>query len=136
MEQVVAANPDVVGMRLALAERYRDQGEFDNAVPHYREVLEREPGNAEALASLGWILFMLDDTVEASRFADQALEQDPTLPLGWWLQANVRLYGQDDPDGAMEALRRMQELPLEREVQSQAAALQQEARARAAGGGE
>ncbi len=136
MEQVIAANPNVVGMRLALAQRYRDKGEFDNAVPHYREVLGREPGNAEALASLGWILLMLDDPVEASRFADQALERDPTLPLGWWLQANVLLYGQDDPDGAIEALRRMQELPLEPEVQDQAAALEQEARGRAAGGGE
>lgn len=136
MEQVVAANPDVVGMRLALAERYRDQREYDNAVPHYREVLEREPGNAEALASLGWIVLMLDDPGEASRLADQALERDPTLPLGWWLQANVRLYGQNDPDGALEALRRMQELPLGPELQSQATALEREARARAAEVGE
>lgn len=136
MEQVIAANPDVVGMRLALAERYRDQREYDNAVPHYREVLEREPGNAEALASLGWIVLMLDDPGEASRLADQALERDPTLPLGWWLQANVRLYGQNDPDGAIEALRRMQELPLGPELQSQATALERKARARAAGDGE
>ncbi|EYR64497.1 cytochrome C biosynthesis protein [Actinotalea ferrariae CF5-4] len=134
MERVVAANPEIVGMRLALAERYRSQGEFDKAVPHYREVLDREPDNAEALASLGWILLMLEEPVEAARLADQALQRDPALPLGWWLLANVRLYGQDDPDGAIEALQRMQELPLEPEVQGQAAALEQEARALAVPG--
>ena len=135
MERLVEANPDVVGMRLALAERYRDQGEFDKAVPHYREVLERQPDNAEALASLGWILLQLDDAAEAARFADEALQRDPALPLAWWVRANVRLYGQDDPSGAVEALRRMQELPLEPEVQGQVATLLQEARASAAAGG-
>lgn len=136
MEQVVAANPDVVGMRLALAERYRVQGEYTKAVPHYREVLDRQPDNAGALASLGWVLLMLEGGGEdAARFADEAVQQDPALPFAWWVQANVRLFGQDDPDGATESLREMRELPLEPDVQEQVAALEQEARARAAAGG-
>lgn len=131
MERVVAANPDVVGMRLALAERYRDRNAFDKAIPHYREVLQREPDNAVALASLAWILLQLEDAGEAERLADQALERDPELALGWWTLANVRLYGQDDPDGAIEALERMQSLPLEPEVQGQVSAMLQEAQAAA-----
>lgn len=135
MERVVVANPDVIGMRLALAGRYRDQGEFDKAVPHYRQVLDRQPENAEALASLGWILLMLDDAGQAARFADEAVRSDPELSLAWWVQANVRLYGQDDPGGALEAVRRMQELPAEPEVRDQMAALEQEVQARLAAGG-
>lgn len=131
MEAVVAANPDVLGMRLALAQRYLDQGAFDKALPHYRQVLQREPDNAVALASLGWVQLQIGDAAAAATFAAQATERDPALPLAWWVQANVRLYGQDDPTGAVEALRRMQQLPLEPDVQQQVATLLAQAQTRA-----
>lgn len=135
MEEAVAANPDVVGMRLALAQRYLDQRAFDKAIPHYQEVLAREPGNAVALASLGWALFLLDDTAGARRFADAALERDPGLPLGWWVRANVSLYGEEDPQAAVAALQQMQQLPLAPEVEEQVTTLLGEALARTGTGG-
>ena len=39
MEAVVAQNPDIPGMRLALADRYFTAGEFSNALTHYMYVL-------------------------------------------------------------------------------------------------
>lgn len=134
MEAVVGANPDVIGMRLALAQRYLEQGAFDKALPHYRQVLEREPRNALALASLGWVLLQSGDTAAAASFVEQAVASDPALPMAWWVQANVRLYGQDDPAGAVEALQRMQRLPLEPTVEQQVATLLAQAQARADAG--
>lgn len=131
MEAVVDANPDVVGMRLALAQRYLDRGAFTKALPHYRRVLEQQPGNAVALASLGWVVLQLGDAPAAARFADRAVAADATLPTGWWVRANVLLY-QDDPAGAIQALRRMQQLPLQPQVTEQVNTLLTQAQARAA----
>lgn len=132
MEAVVDANPDVVGMRLALAQRYLDRGAFDKALPHYRRVLERQPDNAVALASIGWVLLQLGDTSGAARFTDQALAANPKLPTAWWVRANVRLYAMDDPAGATQALRTMEQLPLDPQVRTQVRELAAQARSRAA----
>lgn len=132
MEAVVDANPDVVGMRLALAQRYLDRGDFTKALPHYRRVLEAQPGNAVALASVGWVMLQLGDATSAARFADRAVAADATLPTGWWVQANIRLYARDDPAGALEALQRMQQLPLQPQVKDQVATLMTQAQTRAA----
>lgn len=132
MEAVVDANPDVVGMRLALAQRYLDRGDFTKALPHYRRVLEAQPGNAVALASVGWVMLQLGDATSAARFADRAVAADATLPTGWWVRANIRLYARDDPAGTIEALQRMQQLPLQPQVKDQVAALMTQAQTRAA----
>ena len=52
LEQVVIENPNVVGMRLALARRYFQAQRFSEALPHYFNVLDQDPDNAEALANL------------------------------------------------------------------------------------
>lgn len=104
LEAVVDQNPDVVGMRLALAARYADAGRIDLATVHYTKVLEQEPDNAEALAHLGWLMLQLDRPGEAARLVGRALENEPTLADALWFQANVRLFGLDDPAGAIRTL--------------------------------
>ncbi len=107
MEKVIAANPDVVGMRLALAGRYANEGRYDLAVVHYTTVLEKDPGNAEAQAHLGWISLKVDRPQAAARLVDNALRSDPSLLDALWFQANVRLYGLRDPRGAVATLDKM-----------------------------
>lgn len=104
LEQVVLANPTVVGMRLALAQRYFVAERYDLAVVHYTKVLDQEPDNGEALAHLGWITYRVGQTEEAARLLDRALKTgaDPVDTL--WFQANLRLYGESDPAGAIAAL--------------------------------
>jgi cytochrome c-type biogenesis protein CcmH/NrfG len=105
LEEVVGANPDVVGMRVALARRYFERGEYGKALEHYRKVLDREP-HPEALANVGWILFTTtDQTDAAARFVEESLEREPDSPLAAWFLANIRLHGLDDPDGAVEVAR-------------------------------
>lgn len=107
LEAVVAANPDVVGMRLALALRYLDEGRYDLAVVHYTKVLELEPKNPEALTHLGWVMLKVDRPEQAAELVDQAVAVDPDLADAWWVQANIRLYGSKDPAGAISSLNRL-----------------------------
>ncbi len=88
MEQVVASNPDVVGMRLALARRYFEAGTFDKALDHYFEVLERE-SHPEALANIGWMTYLSDRPDVAVGYLEAALERDPEYLPAQWFIANV-----------------------------------------------
>jgi cytochrome c-type biogenesis protein CcmH/NrfG len=114
LEAVVAANPGVVGMRVALARRYATQGRFDLAVVHYRKALEQEPDNGRAQAGLAWVLLAAGQPAEAARLVDVALDRDPRLVEALWVKANVLLYGLDDPGGALailDELSRLDDLP-------------------------
>ncbi len=104
LEEVVAANPDVVGMRLALADRYVAQGDFGPAMRHYLDALRREPDNAEAHAHLGWLLLQIGRPQDASESVDQALAIDPSLDDALWFRANIALDGLDDPAAALASL--------------------------------
>lgn len=109
LEAVVADNPGVTGMRLALAQRYTDQGDYDRAAEHYTEVLRRDPGNARAQAHFGWLLLQLGRPVEALDWIDRALAA-PQPPLeALWFRANIQLHGLDDPAGALATLERMRQ---------------------------
>lgn len=103
LEQVVAANPDVVPMRLALARRYVEAGDFSSALPHYFYILERGP-NAEALMYLGWMTYLSDDAATGAALLERSLELEPGDLLAQWFLANVRYYGLDDPAGAIPLL--------------------------------
>lgn len=108
MEAVVAANPDVVGMRLALARRYFEDGEFEAALPHFMTILEdQDPDNAEALASVGWMTHLSSEPEVAERFVERAVEVAPDYPQALWFLANIRINGLDDPAGAVDPLERL-----------------------------
>jgi tetratricopeptide (TPR) repeat protein len=134
LEQVVAANPDVVGMRLALADRYVAQGEYDRAMRHYLDALRREPGNAQALARLGWLLLQIDQPQPALESVQQALTIDPALDEALWFKANIQLHGLDDPDAALTTLQELSGRELTPEVRSQVEQLAATAEQRRTGG--
>lgn len=88
MEQIVAQNPDVVGMRLALARRYFEAGEFDRALDHYFAVLEREQ-HPEALANIGWMTYLSGRPDIAVGYLEAALQRQPDYLPAQWFIANV-----------------------------------------------
>ena len=104
MEEVVAANPDVVGMRLALARRYMEAREFSRALDHYMIVLEGGQ-HPEALANVGWMTYLSDRPDVAESFVEQALAIQADYPLAYWYLATIRFDGLDDLAGAVEPLR-------------------------------
>lgn len=108
MEAVVAANPDIVPMRLALADRYFNEGDFTDALRHYLVVLEdkgvEDPG---ALANVGWMTYLSDEPEVALSFVERSLEIQPDGGIAFWYLANIEYYGLGDAPGAIEPLNKL-----------------------------
>ncbi len=110
MEAVIAANaddPQVNGMRLALAERYFDAGDYRSAFPHYLVVAEdpqaSEPEAITALVRLGWMAYDGNGEVAtATRLIDEALAIDPESPVARYVRARVVWCGSGDTQAAVE----------------------------------
>ncbi len=116
MEAVITANaehPQINGMRLALARRYFQAGDFSGAFGHYREVLEREPTAgeaAEALSRLGWMAWAGSGEVPlAIETLDRALAAVPDHPQALYFKAIVLWCGADQPGEAVSLLERVLE---------------------------
>lgn len=109
MEAVVAENPDIVPMRLALANRYFEAGEFDQALPHFMTVLDLDQDNPEALASVGWMTYLSGRADVAETFVERALAAAPEYAQAYWFLGNIRLYGLEDAAGAISPFERLLE---------------------------
>lgn len=133
LEEVVAQNPEVIDMRLALAHRYLDAGEYMSAGRHYLTVLDREPRNVAALAHHGWLLMQLAEPRGAMESVDKALAQNPRDVEALWFRANIALYGLSDTATAISTLEQLRERPdVEPSVRSQVETLLAAARGEAA----
>lgn len=131
LEAVVAANPTVIGMRVALADRYLEAGKSAEASVHYRRALDQAPQDPEAQAHYGWLLLHVGRPAEATTYVDRALSVAPNMPHGLWFAANIALYGRDDPVAALDALAQLTDRPdLDATVRAQADTLAAAARAR------
>ena len=92
MEQVVAANPEILTMRLALARRYVEAGAFSTALPHYMFVLDRET-NPEALMYVGWMTYVSGDAATGAALLRESLEILPDDTLALWFLTNALFDG-------------------------------------------
>ena len=109
MEAVIAANPDVPGiaaMRLSLADRYFEAGEFSNALPHYLGALEGDldrTRRSRALARVGWMTFESGNAGIARSYLDEALATDDGYAEAH-LFLGLLLLAEEDAGGALEHL--------------------------------
>ena len=109
MEAVIAANPDVpeiAAMRLSLADRYFEAGEFSDALPHYLAALDGtldRTRRSRALARIGWMTFESGNAGIARSYLDEALAVD-----GGYAEAHLflglLLLAEEDANGALEHL--------------------------------
>ncbi len=110
MEAVIAANldnPQINGMRLALAERYFEAGDYRSAFPHYLQVAQHSQSTDEeattALVRLGWMAFDGNGEVDtAITLLDEALEISPGLPGALYLKGQVLWCGSGENEQAAE----------------------------------
>jgi cytochrome c-type biogenesis protein CcmH len=107
LEAVIAANldhPDIAGMRLALANRYFEDRNYQKAFPHYQAVLDGSPRPseaAEAYMRLGWMVYDGNGEVDLGlSLIDNALEAAPDDPFALYLKGRVVWCGQGDHEGA------------------------------------
>jgi len=116
MEAVIAANladPRIDGMRLALAERYFEEGDYQAAFPHYLAIADSENATGTqahtALARLGWMAYEGNGEVEtALALFDQALSIQST-PVALYLKGQVLWCGADRPEEAADLFQQVLE---------------------------
>jgi tetratricopeptide (TPR) repeat protein len=132
LEAVVAANPNINGMRMALADRYFAAEDYGSALDHYLYIAENNPTadeESKVLARIGWMAYITDQPEAAEDYVLASLRVDPanaeaTLYLGF-----ITMYGLGDAEGAIPQLEAALELPnLSPSVVSQVEAALQEAR--------
>ncbi len=127
LEAVIASNldnPQIDGMRLALAERYFDLADYHRAFPHYLAVAESVAADPEqvltALVRLGWMAW--DGNGEATTAVglfDQALTIDPSSTVARYLKGQVLVCGTDRRDEGVNILTALLEDDISDESRSQ-----------------
>tara|TARA_Y100000590_G_scaffold260750_1_gene292808 strand:+ start:1413 stop:1943 length:531 start_codon:yes stop_codon:yes gene_type:complete len=76
MEKVITDNPDIHPMRIALANRYFDEINYSNALPHYMYVAENSNDNelkSFALSQIAWMVFESNNSEVAIDYLEEAL---------------------------------------------------------------
>lgn len=110
MEAVIAANADdplIDGMRLALAERYYEEGDYRAAFPHFLEVAGSATATdtqaVTALIRLGWMAWDGNAEAEAAiGLFDQALAIDASSSTAMYLKGQVLWCGNEDNESAAD----------------------------------
>jgi hypothetical protein len=121
METVVAANPGVVPMRLALVERYLHAADAEPAADARLTQLQRAqfhageaaaratsaPDQARALRYLGWTTALLTDPAKGAGLLEQSLVKEPGNPDALWFLATVRFDRMHDAAAAKPLLEQL-----------------------------
>jgi cytochrome c-type biogenesis protein CcmH/NrfG len=127
METVVAANPDVVPMRLALVERYLTAADQEQTLDGKKAQLERArfhageaaaratttADQARALRYLGWTTALLTDPAKGAGLVEQSLVKEPGNPDALWFLATIRFDKLNDPAAAKPLLEELLATPVD-----------------------
>jgi tetratricopeptide (TPR) repeat protein len=104
-----ADNPQINGMRLALANRYFEAGSYQQAFGHYQTVLENEPTTSEAASSfsrLGWMVFDGNGEIDLGlELIDRGLRLVPDDAFALYLKGQILWCGKNDPAAAADLFR-------------------------------
>ena len=76
MEAVIEQNPDIHPMRMALANRYFDEVNYSEALPHFMYIAENSAENelkSFALAQIGWMVFESNNVEVATTYINESL---------------------------------------------------------------
>jgi tetratricopeptide (TPR) repeat protein len=114
LEAVVAANPKVNGMRMALADRYFAAEEYGSALDHYLILLENNPSadeESKALARIAWIAYRTGLAEAAEEYARSSLEVDPNNSEAKLYIGFITFYGLGDAEAAIPQLEAALEIP-------------------------
>ena len=119
MEVVVAQNPDIPGMRIALANRYLEEGNLERALFNFEIALDQEHDEPSTVAWVGWLSFLLGDPEGAEPLVVRAIEIEPDYPQAYWFLAYIR-YESGYVDGTIVPLETLLTYELPEEVRQEA----------------
>jgi len=89
--EAVAQDPDYLPGYNTLGVVYQRHGQPREAEPVLRHVLEREPGNVQAMSNLVAVLAALGRSDESQRVAATLKRIDPEPPFSWYLRGMAAL---------------------------------------------
>lgn len=107
LEAVVAANPGINAMRMALADRYFAAEDYGSALDHYLFIAENDPTPAEeskSLARVGWMAYSTGLPEAAEQYVLSSLDVDPTNSEATLFLGFITLYGLEDAEAAIPRL--------------------------------
>jgi len=104
LEQELRENPSDLKRLLAFAHRALDEDRLSEAIAAYKQIVERDPNNVEAITHTGLILFASGNVDQALAHLDKALTLDPTYAHALWDKANILYRAKQDYTGAIKAL--------------------------------
>jgi tetratricopeptide (TPR) repeat protein len=114
LEEVVAQNPTLNAMRLALADRYFEDQDYGRALDHYLFIVENNPTPAEegrALSRVGWMAYVTDQPEAAEQYVQTSLTADPTNDEAKLFLGFILLYGLEDAEAAIPWLEEVANVP-------------------------
>ena len=114
LEEVVAQNPDINAMRMALADRYFEEEDYGKALDHYLTIAGNSPTPAEegrSLTRIGWMAYTTGQPEAAEQYLQSSLTVDPTNDETKLFLGFVLLYGLNDAEGALPWLEEVAEVP-------------------------
>ena len=100
---LLAANPNDLGLLLAVGRAYGESGERAEAMRYYEAAYRRNPGNADALAALIDGAVQARDTAAARRYLGEAMTAHPNNARFYYLQAQIA-RSEGDNQAALRAL--------------------------------
>src|SRR2546428_3972526 len=109
LDELVAREPDNVGLLLQRAEVLCARRHLTAAQRDLERVLRQEPGNLDALATLGLVLSRKGLWIEAAAQFKSVVELDPGRAAAWYYLGEA-LNHVDDLAGALTAFERAAEL--------------------------
>ncbi len=116
MEAVIAKNPSVIGMRLALATRYLDAGDVADALRHTAVAIDLPATDQEyerALRLHGWASALNGAPTLGADYLRAAIALSPTDRDALFFLAKVEFEALHDPHAAKLALDRLAKLTMD-----------------------
>jgi cytochrome c-type biogenesis protein CcmH len=126
METVIAKNPNVIGMRLALVERYLKVGDIDDAYRQTTAAIDLPATDQEyehAIRLHGWVTALKGAPVSGAQYLRAALTLSTDDRDARWFLANVEWHGLGNAAAATAQLDILRKTQLSDSVRQQVDAL-------------
>ena len=107
MEKVIELNPDIMPMRIALANRYFEEFEYSKALIHYMYVAQNSnevENKSYSLAQIGWMVYESGDEQTALNYLNQSLLLIPESLLSQTYIGIIKIQNQDTRSEGVEIL--------------------------------
>ena len=108
MEEIVQKNPDVLGMRLSLANRYLAESDFSSALKHFVYIASNDQTGEfkpNALAQIGWMSYESGETILALDYIKESIRLKPDNILGNTYLGIILLEQDLDIEEGLETLK-------------------------------